>query len=358
MVVRLGIGLIQDQKVTAPKGLQAMTALEQFERLESIGLWKETDGGQRREVIVSFGDASLVLSDHNENALAHWSLAAVRRMSKSGSTVTYAPDGDTEEELEISDETMVKAIETIQARLRRGLPKPGRVRWIVGSGFVVILTSLILFWFPGAIARYAASIVPDVIAQQIGDKALHQVETLSGKSCYSPLGDEALRGLENRLIGTPSNRIVVSELGARPSSHLPGGLILINRRLLEQHSEPDVAAGYILMERAAQDERPPLLDLFASMGTRNVIRFLTSGDVSDTALRRYAETRVTGQTSPPSDENLLALFEISALGTASFAGAISDSEQAATLLAGAIAAADQRPLMRDRDWLALQSICD
>ena len=97
MVVRLGIGLAQDQKVTAPKGFQAMTALEQFERLESIGLWKEAADDQRREVIVSFGDASLVLSNHNEVPLTHWSLAAVRRTKKSGSTVPSVPAGNTEE---------------------------------------------------------------------------------------------------------------------------------------------------------------------------------------------------------------------------------------------------------------------
>jgi hypothetical protein len=335
-----------------------MTALEQYERLESTGLWKETADDQRREVIVSFGDASLVLSDHNENPLTHWSLAAVRKTGKNGSAVVFAPDGDTEEELEISDETMLRAIETIRARLRRGQPKPGRVRWIIGGGFAAIITALILFWFPAAIARYAASIVPDAVASQIGQRALTHVEAFSGSACSSPLGDEALRLLENRLIGTPSNRIFVTDMGARLSSHLPGGIILINRKLVETYSEPEVAAGYILMERAIEDEHPPMLDLFSSIGTRNVVRFLTAGTISDKALHSYAEARVTGGSVAPTQENLLALFEISALGTAAFARTLDDNTQAEALIAGAVPANDQRPLMRDREWLALQAICE
>jgi len=48
-----------------------MTALEKFERLESLGLWKETETSQKKEVIVSFGNASLVLSDNLDTPLTH-----------------------------------------------------------------------------------------------------------------------------------------------------------------------------------------------------------------------------------------------------------------------------------------------
>ena len=56
-----------------------MTALQKYERLEATGLWRETPDGQRREVVVSIGDATLVISDLNDTALTHWSLAAVER---------------------------------------------------------------------------------------------------------------------------------------------------------------------------------------------------------------------------------------------------------------------------------------
>jgi len=40
-----------------------MTALEKYERLEATGLWRETTESQSIEVLVTFGNASLILSD-------------------------------------------------------------------------------------------------------------------------------------------------------------------------------------------------------------------------------------------------------------------------------------------------------
>ena len=60
-----------------------MTALNQYQRLEAAGIWRETPQAQARDVIVSFGDATLVLTDpRSEVPLAHWSLPAVTRFSR------------------------------------------------------------------------------------------------------------------------------------------------------------------------------------------------------------------------------------------------------------------------------------
>ena len=57
-----------------------MTALKKYQRLESPGLWRDTPEAQRREVVVAFREATLVLSDpRTERALTHWSLPAVER---------------------------------------------------------------------------------------------------------------------------------------------------------------------------------------------------------------------------------------------------------------------------------------
>ena len=40
-----------------------MTALDKYRKLEGIGLWSARVEDQRREVVVSFGDATLVMSD-------------------------------------------------------------------------------------------------------------------------------------------------------------------------------------------------------------------------------------------------------------------------------------------------------
>ena len=59
-----------------------MTALKKYQKLESPGLWRDAPEAQRREVVVAFGEASLVLSDpRTGSALSHWSLAAVHRLN-------------------------------------------------------------------------------------------------------------------------------------------------------------------------------------------------------------------------------------------------------------------------------------
>ena len=101
-----------------------MTALKKYERLESLGLWRESISEQRREVIVSFGAASLVLSDANGKPLAHWSLAAVRTLNSGEMPTVYSPDRNSGELLEIEDEAMIDAIFEVRKSIRRIGPKP------------------------------------------------------------------------------------------------------------------------------------------------------------------------------------------------------------------------------------------
>ncbi|MBL4558023.1 MAG: hypothetical protein JKP98_15845 [Rhodobacteraceae bacterium] len=96
-----------------------MTALEQYERLEAEGLWRPAADAQRREVLVSFGSASLVIADRNDVALAHWSLPALTRLNPGKRPALYAPGGEAAETLEIADATMVDAVETVRRALAR-----------------------------------------------------------------------------------------------------------------------------------------------------------------------------------------------------------------------------------------------
>ncbi|MCB2149812.1 MAG: hypothetical protein KDE06_00400, partial [Rhodobacteraceae bacterium] len=88
-----------------------MTALPEYQRLESTGLWRASPDGQRREVLVVFGDATLVISDtRTAAALAHWSLPAVIRLNPGKRPALFAPGAEAGEELEIEDATMIAAI--------------------------------------------------------------------------------------------------------------------------------------------------------------------------------------------------------------------------------------------------------
>ncbi|RMD48100.1 MAG: hypothetical protein D6832_04585, partial [Alphaproteobacteria bacterium] len=105
-----------------------MTALPEYERLESVGLWRPAPGEQRREVYVSFGDESLILRDRAETPLAHWSLAAVERRNPGAMPAVFSPGPDSGETLEIEDELMAGAIAKVQRLIRRRRTAPTRRR--------------------------------------------------------------------------------------------------------------------------------------------------------------------------------------------------------------------------------------
>ena len=101
-----------------------MTALSQYERLESTGLWRAAPGEQRREVTVSFGDATLVIADGAGRPLTHWSLAAVERINPGTRPALFAPDADQSETLEIDDDLLIDAMEKVRKTIARRRPRP------------------------------------------------------------------------------------------------------------------------------------------------------------------------------------------------------------------------------------------
>ena len=67
-------------------------------------------------MIVSIGDATLVISDLKDQALAHWSLAAIERTNPGQRPAIYHPDGDAGETLELAQDEgqMIDAIEKLR----------------------------------------------------------------------------------------------------------------------------------------------------------------------------------------------------------------------------------------------------
>ena len=113
-----------------------MTALDRFVRLESGGLWRPEPEAQRREVVISFGDATLVIADGAGRPLAHWSLPALERQNPDEMPAIYAPDDDASEIVEIADDTMVAAIEEIRAALLTSRTHPGKLRHWITTGLI------------------------------------------------------------------------------------------------------------------------------------------------------------------------------------------------------------------------------
>lgn len=333
-----------------------MTALKKFERLESLGLWKEDELAQRREVIVSFGDSTLVISDKNENALSHWSLAAVRRVGK-GKPVRYAPDGNTSENIEIDDDTMVAAIDAIRTSLRRGQPRAGLLRWSLTAIMFACILALGLFWLPNALVSYATRVLPDAKVRELGNLTLKNVHGLTGSPCETPEGRRSLSILHDRLIGSEQGQIYIVDIGSRDSAYLPANIILISRRLVENYTGPEVAAGFVLMEKANADFKPAHEKFFELAGTANTMRFLLTGELSKDAIDAFVTQQVVKDTTLPPSPELLSLFELANMSSKPFATVTDLPEDHPLVINGPISE-QTRPLLKDQDWLALQNICE
>jgi len=332
-----------------------MTAIKEFERLESLGLWRDLKDSQRREVAVSFGESTLVLSDINNRPITHWSLAAIEDAGNSENGIIFTVDDLGEETLEIDDQIMISAIYKIKASIEARRPHPGRLRLFLGASILISFLGVSIFWLPNALTQYASNIVPDSKAVEIGEVILKSIQKTTGSTCSTPLGERALRRLENRVIGSPSNRIQIIEMGNRPSLHLPGGNILLNYRLTLNEPNANLIAGYAILERAIEDEKSPLFDLFKSMGLKKTLKFLGTGDIDNSDLEYFANNQLFGSLSAPKADTISELFNVAEIPRTRFANHANRSD---LLIANDLMAEEYLPILDEVDWLNLQEICE
>ncbi|MEX5730007.1 hypothetical protein Ga0609869_003360 [Rhodovulum iodosum] len=336
-----------------------MTALTQYQRLESPGLWREAPEAQRRDVIVTFGDNSLVISDLRETALAHWSLAAVERLNPGTRPALYSPGEDAVETLEIDDETMIEAVEKVRAAVARGRPRRGRLRGLLLTASLAGVAALAAFWLPGALVRQTVSVVPAGVRAEIGGEVLRRMGRVAGQPCATSRDSTALRRLAARLAPGGGLRLAVLPGGTARAVALPGGLIALNRALVEDYEDANVLAGFIVVAAARADQEDPLARLLREAGVMATLRLLTSGALPETTLADHAERLLTAPQAPLPDARLLAAFAAAELPSTPYAFARDVSGE--TVL-GLIEADPMRgrtapPVLSDSDWVRLQGTC-
>lgn len=333
------------------------TALDKFQRLEGTGLWRETPEAQRREVIVSLGDATLVIKDSNDRALTHWSLPAVRRMNPGQRPAIFYPDGDSSETLEVGDDhsEMIDAIEKLRKAVARPQRNSGRLRKSVLAVSTIGIAMLALFWLPNALANHALKVVPKVARQSIGQDMQQLATRLSGKACSSPLALPALDALQKRL---QVRSISVLPNALREAVALPGNVVLLGRDTIEDFEEPDVAAGFVLAAQAAAPD--PLRGVLETGGIAASLRLLTTGTLPEDLLMRHIEQLVSTPPEAIADETLIAAFEEKRVRLSPYALAKDPSGESTLALIEAAPFTEElpEPILIDRYWVALQGICD
>ncbi|NCU20608.1 hypothetical protein EOM89_07695 [Candidatus Falkowbacteria bacterium] len=337
-----------------------MTALSEYQRLEAPGLWRDAPEARRQDVIVSFGDATLIISDaRGVRALAHWSLPATIRLNPGRRPAIYAPSPDPGEELELDDDTMIAAIEKVHAVLEARRPHPGRLRTVLLGGALALVLGLGVFWMPGALIAHTAATAPEANRVEIGRAVLAELSTLSGAPCRSAGSGAALVRLSDRLLGQGGQIVVLPEAleGARS---LPGRMLVVGRTLIEQHDSADVLAGHVLAADLATADHDPLLKVLRWAGFRASFRLLTTGSLPEGALDGYGAALLKDAALRPADEPLLARFQAVGVPSSPYAWAIDPSGESVLGLIEADPFANRpapAPLVPDGDWVALQGIC-
>lgn len=328
-----------------------MTALNKFEKLECPGVWRESNAAQRLNVYVSLGEATLIIKDANDSALAHWSLPAVARRNPGEMPAIYTPGGDAEEELEIDDDTMIDAIRTVQQAVNRTRPRRGRLRRVIFAVSLVALIGLGVLWLPGALVRHTAQVLPETLRQEVGQRLLQDLAPFTGKACTGASGTRVLAQLQKRVLGTAPWNVVVVPDGPTATANLPGGMILLRKDLVEDAPSPSAAAGGIVLESARALHEDPLVSLLRAAGPAVTLRLLTQGEIDDAVLKSAARTYLVAAPVTVPAADLEERFRTAAVNPEAISGHASfdipDSAQDILIT----------PLLSDGAWLRLTEIC-
>lgn len=337
-----------------------MTALKKYQRLESHGLWRETPGAQRRDVVVGFREATLILSDpRTDVALAHWSLPAIERLNPGDMPAVFGPGFDAHETLELEDPDMIAALAQVRGAVDAAIPRPGRLRGSLVLGGTLLLLAGLLGLGPGVLVRHTAGVVPEPARRLIGEDVLQAMTPLTGQSCASDPADQALARLSLRLWGKDSLwRLHLVRDGVRGTLSLPGHILLIDRRLTED--KPEVLAGYLLAEQARFEQTDALEPVLRHAGISATFALLTKGKLPPESLKGYGEVLLQRADAPLDPVPLLALFAKAEVPSTPYALARDPTGETTLPLieADPYRGGSELVLIPASDWLALQQACN
>lgn len=338
-----------------------MTALREYERLESSGIWRANLDVQRRDVVVAFGNATLVITDGAGRPLTHWSLPAVIRQNPGKRPAVFTPDEGAVETLEIDDDLMIGAIEKVRKTLARSRPQRGKLRHFITLGFVAGTAALAVFWLPDALTRQTVSVVPKSKRAEIGTVILGHVQKLTGQRCRDADGVTALALLHTRLLGAEATgRIVILPQLAQGAAAMTGGIIALDRRIVENADDPAVPAGYVIAAIAARRGADPLASVLQAVGLRQTMGLLTTGNLPSDVLADYARSLTEADPTLADEDDLIAAFAAAQIPTTPFAFARdgSDAQTVKLIEADAFAERDEPEILSDANWIRLQGICN
>ena len=334
-----------------------MTALDQFDRLESLGQWRKGHDNDAREVVVKFGKSTLVIEAEPDVPLAHWSLAALQKVEETPDYVSFRVDRDSDEYLTIDDPIMREAIDIVMANhLATGTPVPRR-RSFVWAGWTLLLlgglTALVFF----GLNQVVYTLISPEQADRIAVEMVPRIEERTGPACRNEPGQRALNVIAARLsVDRPVN-IRVIDLGDRHVLDLPGGTVILNRATVEAARSEAELAGWAALGLSEPNPEIALQGLFDEGVSLDALTFLANGTVSGTAYERAVNRLLINGSSigMPSPDRLSSLLEKAEIPASPLSAALR-RENLVLQITGS--QGPEKPVLTDDQWVALQQICD
>ena len=226
-------------------------------------------------------------------------------------------------------------------------------------GAAAVMAALAVFWVPPALVRHAADVAPPAQRAEIGRMILSEIAKTTGSPCSRPAGDMVRKKLAQRLIG-PDAQIEIVPATLRGALQLPGEVIVIGEDLIAGQVTPEVAAGHILAAQAAAVKESPLLGALRHTGPRATFHLLTNGTLPASSLTGYGEKLLAAPVPRPDDDALLDYFARAGISSEPYARSLDPTGEATLGLieADPFRTTEPRAVLSDREWVALQEICD
>ena len=251
-----------------------MTAIKKYTRLESSGRWRETHSSESIEVLITFGKTSVVLSDYNDNPLTHWSLAAIRLVSKDNGEAIFSTDFENGEHLRVNDPNMINALLLFINQEETHPKKNYRSVYFYFISFVVLSVAIILY-FPSKLKELTASIISEQHESQLIEPFLQNHLQASGGACYSVKTETILTNMLNS-VKKKNDIISISIVRNQEMNilHLPSGKLLMSEFFLKNALSQNILVSLIESELPKARERQPLRTLINQQTSFELTRFV------------------------------------------------------------------------------------
>jgi len=336
-----------------------MTALDQFDRLEATAIWRRSQSDADREVLVTFGNATLTLSaldQEGDRPVAHWSLGAVRRRSVDDGAVIFSPDDQASETLTVEDPLLIDALDKVLRDRIKGTQIRGRrskIKWLAGLLAVGVAVYLLA---PSIAVNVATRLISPERAELLAGEMIGLIEGRTGPECKSGAAKATLETITSKISPNQAFAVHVLDLGDNLTVPLPGH-VLLDRELLERTETPEELAGWIGYAIVDSEKSVATRNLFSGSSMRDIIRFLSDGTVTPDAKNRAVNALMLADTqfdkeAVPTVTSILGDAKIT---TSEWSEGLAREGINATI--GAQNDERYEPLVGDAGWLAVKKVC-